>query len=133
MDMIIQNVSEQGSTDISFTTPIDDLVRAREAVEAVVTELGARTWMVDESVAKVSLVGAGMKTNPGVAAQMFQTLADAGVNIDIISTSSIRISAIIGGDKVETAVRALHTAFGLDASEVTAEVSPSASEPGGSK
>ena len=133
VDMIIQNVSEQGTTDISFTTPVDDLVRAREAVEAVVTELGARTWMVDESVAKVSLVGAGMKTNPGVAAQMFQTLADAGVNIDIISTSSIRISAIIGGDKVETAVRVLHTAFGLDASEVTAEVSPSASEPGGSK
>jgi len=123
VDMIIQNVSEKGMTDISFTTPIGDLGRARRTAELVVAELGARDWIVDESIAKVSLVGAGMKTHPGVAAQMFRTLAEADVNIDLISTSSIRISCVIEGDKVGTAVRALHTAFGLDSETVTAEVS----------
>jgi len=128
VDMIIQNVSEDGRTDISFTAPKTDLVRARKAAQDVVTELDARTWSVDEGIAKISLVGAGMKTHPGVAAQMFSTLADAGVNIDMISTSSIRISCVIEGDKVGTAVRALHTSFGLDDDAVTAEVSPGAGE-----
>ncbi len=113
VDMIIQNVSESGATDISFTTPSEDLSRARRAVKDVVSSLQARDWSVDESVAKVSLVGAGMKTHPGVAAKMFRALADAGVNIDMISTSSIRISCVIGADQVEAAVRALHDAFGL--------------------
>jgi aspartate kinase len=81
---------------------------------------------VDESVAKVSLVGAGMKTHPGVAALMFRSLADAGVNLDMISTSSIRISCVIGADQVVTAVRALHEAFGLAQASVTAETSPAA-------
>jgi len=126
VDMIIQNVSEAGTTDISFTTPKEDLVRASRAVQEVVTELGARDWQVDETVAKVSLVGAGMKTHPGVAATMFRALADAGVNLSMISTSSIRISCVIEAAQVETAVRALHTTFGLDAEAVTAEVSPSA-------
>jgi aspartate kinase len=81
---------------------------------------------VDESVAKVSLVGAGMKTHPGVAALMFRSLADAGVNLDMISTSSIRISCVIGADQVVTAVRALHEAFGLATASVTAETSPAA-------
>jgi len=126
VDMIIQNVSEDGTTDISFTTPKEDLVRARRAVEAVVDELGAREYSVDESVAKISLVGAGMKTHPGVAAQMFRSLADAGVNLDMISTSSIRISCVIGADQVQTAVRTLHDAFGLAEDAVTAEVSPAA-------
>lgn len=124
VDMIIQNVSEDGTTDISFTSPKTDLVRARRAAEQVVAELGARTWSVDESIAKISLVGAGMKTHPGVAARMFRTLAEAGVNIDMISTSSIRISCVIEAEKVGTAVRALHSAFGLDSDAVTAEVSP---------
>ena len=128
VDMIIQNVSEDGRTDISFTSPKTDLVRAKQAAEAVVAELEARTWSVDESVAKISLVGAGMKTHPGVAAKMFSTLAEAGVNIDMISTSSIRISCVIEGDKVGTAVRALHTSFGLDSEAVVAEVSPGCGE-----
>ena len=124
VDMIIQNVSEAGTTDISFTVPTDDILRAKRAVADVVAELGAREWSVDESIAKVSLVGAGMKTHPGVAAQMFRTLADAGVNIDMISTSAIRISCVISAEQVDDAVRALHEAFGLAHDEVTAEVSP---------
>jgi len=126
VDMIIQNVSEQGTTDMSFTTPKEDLVRAKRAAEQVVDELGARSWLVDESIAKVSLVGAGMKTHPGIAAQMFRALADAGVNIDMISTSSIRISCVIDGTQVEQAVRALHESFALGEAGVSAEVSPGA-------
>lgn len=126
VDMIIQNVSEAGMTDISFTTPIDDLVRAKRVIEQAVADLGARDWSVDESIAKVSLVGAGMKTHPGVAARMFRSLAEAGVNLSMISTSSIRVSCVIEGDQVERAVRVLHTAFGLDEHAVTAEISPSA-------
>ena len=128
VDMIIQNVSEQGMTDISFTVPKDDLVRARRAVAEAVEELGARDFSIDESVAKVSLVGAGMKTHPGVAAKMFSTLADAGVNLDMISTSPIRISCVISAAQVTDAVLALHEAFGLANDEVTAEVSPAAGD-----
>ncbi len=126
VDMIIQNVSEHGSTDISFTTPEADLPRARVALDRIVEKLGARTWQLDEAVAKVSLVGAGMRTHPGIAAQMFATLAEAGVNLDLISTSPIRISCVISAEQVAEAVRALHTAFGLDADEVSAEIAPSA-------
>ena len=124
VDMIIQNVSEAGATDISFTVPKDDLVRAKRAVSAVCEELKAREWSVDESIAKVSLVGAGMKTHPGISAKMFSTLADAGVNISLISTSPIRISCVISADKVVAAVRALHDAFDLASDEVMSEVSP---------
>ena len=124
LDMIIQNVSEAGTTDISFTVPKDDILRAKRAVADVVAELGAREWSVDESIAKVSLVGAGMKTHPGVSAKMFSTLADANVNIDMISTSPIRISCVISAEQVDEAVRALHAAFGLAHDEITAEVSP---------
>lgn len=124
VDMIIQNVSEAGTTDISFTTPIADLVRARRAAEVVVAELGAREWLVDESIAKVSLVGAGMKTHPGVAAQMFRALSEAGVNIDLIATSTIRITCVVDGNQVETAVRALHRSFGLAEENVTVETVP---------
>jgi aspartate kinase len=126
VDMIIQNVSEAGMTDMSFTTPKDDLPRARRAVAAVVDHLGARDWTLDESIAKVSLVGAGMKTHPGVAAKMFTALAAAGVNLDMISTSTIRITAVISADEVDTAVKALHDAFELGEAEVTAEVIPAA-------
>lgn len=124
VDMIIQNISEAGTTDISFTTPIADLVRARRVAEAVVAELGAREWFVDESIAKVSLVGAGMKTHPGVAAQMFRALSEAGVNIDLIATSTIRITCVVDGHQVETAVRALHRSFGLADANVTVETVP---------
>lgn len=124
IDMIIQNVSEDGTTDISFTAPKDDLARAKRALAELVEELGARTWLVDEGIAKVSLVGAGMRTHPGISAKMFSTLAEAGVNIDLISTSPIRISCVIGAEQVATAVNALHAAFELDNDEITAEVSP---------
>ena len=126
VDMIIQNVSEDGTTDISFTVPKDDLVKARRAVAEVVEELGARSFSIDESIAKISLVGAGMKTHPGVAAKMFSTLADTGVNLDMISTSPIRISCVIAAEQVGDAVRALHDAFELSSDEVTAEVAPAA-------
>jgi aspartate kinase len=128
VDMIIQNVSEAGTTDISFTVPREDLARARRATESIVGKLDARKWTVDESVAKVSLVGAGMKTHPGVAAQMFDSLAEAGVNIDMISTSSIRISAVISEDQAEQAVRALHDTFGLADEAVVAEIAPGCGE-----
>ena len=121
VDMIIQNVSEAGMTDISFTVPQDDLVRAKRAVSDVCNELGAREWSVDEGIAKISLVGAGMKTHPGISAKMFSTLADAGVNIDLISTSPIRISCVISADQVGEAVRALHAAFNLADEDITAE------------
>jgi len=128
VDMIIQNVSEAGMTDISFTVPKTDLVRTRRAADAVVAELGARTWSVDESIAKVSLVGAGMKTHPGVAAQMFRALSDAGVNIDMIATSTIRITCVVDGPQTATAVRALHDSFGLADAEVTVEAVPGCGE-----
>ncbi len=124
VDMIIQNVSEDGLTDISFTAPKDDMPRAKRALEELVAELGARTWLVDDSIAKVSLVGAGMRTHPGISAKMFKTLADAKVNIDLISTSPIRISCVISADQVATAVNALHAAFELDDTEVSSESSP---------
>lgn len=126
VDMVIQNVSEDGHTDISFTTPEADLVRARRAIDTVAEEIGARTWVVDPAVAKISIVGAGMRTNPGVTAKMFTVLADADVNIDLISTSPIRLSCIIALKDVETAVRVLHTAFGLDESDVSEDVASKA-------
>jgi aspartate kinase len=126
VDMIIQNVSEDGNADISFTVPKDDLVRARRAVADVVSQLGAGDFLIDESIAKVSLVGAGMKTHPGIAAKMFSSLADAGVNLDLISTSPIRISCVIAASQITGAVQALHDAFGLSTEEISAEVAPPA-------
>ena len=121
IDMIIQNLSENGQTDISFTTPLADLARVRETGEKVVEELGAREMVVDESIAKLSVVGAGMRSNPGIAAKMFQTLADNDVNISMISTSAIRISVVIKADELERAVSCLHTAFGLDSDDLFEE------------
>jgi aspartate kinase len=114
VDMIVQNVSEHGVTDISFTTPRDDLTTAREVTALLAGEIRAGGVTADEHIARVSLVGAGMKSNPGVAARMFEVLADAGVNIEMISTSAIRISCVVAEDDVELAVQALHSAFGLD-------------------
>jgi aspartate kinase len=114
VDMVIQNVSEEGLTDISFTAPHEDIAHAYRAIEAVADEIGARTWLVDEDVAKISIIGAGMRTHPGVTAKMFSTLADAGINIDLISTSPIRLSCIIALDDTDRAVQVLHQAFGLD-------------------
>ncbi len=113
VDMIVQNTSLHGTTDISFTIPEGDLAASREVAEALLPELGATGVTSDDDVARVSLVGAGMKTHPGVTALTFETLAAAGINIEMISTSSIRISCLIRADQAEAAVRALHAAFSL--------------------
>jgi aspartate kinase len=113
VDMIVQNVSEDGRTDVSFTVPKADLDRARLAIDRVVGEIGAEGYAADSDVGKVSLIGAGMKSHPGVAARMFQTLADASINIEMISTSSIRISCVVRSSDVEKAVRVIHDAFDL--------------------
>ncbi|MCJ7439116.1 MAG: aspartate kinase [Acidimicrobiia bacterium] len=113
VDMIVQNVSTEGHTDISFTVPRDDVARTQKAVEQIVDDLEASGFSADENVGRVSLVGAGMKTHPGVAAAMFETLAQEGVNIEMISTSSIRISCVVASEDVERAVRVLHVAFEL--------------------
>ena len=113
VDMIVQNTSAHGTTDISFTVPSGDLPTSTEVAESLVGELGAAGVSSDAGVARVSLVGAGMKTHPGVTALMFETLAGAGINIEMISTSSIRISCMVRAERVDEAVRLLHTAFGL--------------------
>ncbi len=114
VDMIVQNVSIAGITDISFTVPMADVPTATRLTEALAAEIGATGVIVDEAIGRVSLVGAGMKTHPGIAATVFETLAEAGVNIEMISTSSIRISCVVRMDAVEPAVRVLHEAFHLD-------------------
>ncbi len=111
IDMIVQNVSHDGSTDISFTVPRANLVDAERIAKQVAGEIDAESVDVDAEIAKVSLVGAGMKSHPGVAAKVFETLASAGINIEMISTSTIRISCVVRADDVEAAVRALHAAF----------------------
>jgi len=117
LDMIVQNVptDRPGVTDISFTLDQDQGPTALEALEAAKAELGFQEVIYNESVGKLSLVGAGMKTNPGVSFTFFDALSTAGVNIDMISTSEIRISVITELSKLDEAVRAVHTAFGLDA------------------
>jgi aspartate kinase len=113
VDMIVQNVSTGGHTDISFTVPKEDLDTSLATVEALAAELGATGVTHDAGIARVSLIGAGMKTHPGVAATMFEVLAKEGINIEMISTSAIRISCVIRAELVEQAVCALHDAFGL--------------------
>ncbi len=128
VDMIIQNISEDGITDISFTCPGGDLERARETVERVMPDLRARECVVDEQIAKVSLVGTGMKSSPGVAARAFSTLGDNQINILAISTSPIRLSVVVDESQAAEAVRCLHTAFGLDSDSVFEETQLSAEE-----
>ncbi|NNN02902.1 MAG: aspartate kinase [Acidimicrobiaceae bacterium] len=115
VDMIVQNTGTNGLTAISFTVPKTDVDAAREICDAVAVEIGATNVTTDTGVGRVSLVGAGMKSSPGVTALMFETLYEHGINIEMISTSSIRISCVVRAEKVGEAVRALHTAFGLDA------------------
>jgi aspartate kinase len=114
VDMIIQNEpeSEGSRADMSFTIPRDDLHLARQALEPIATELGMEI-LTDEAMGKVSIVGAGMKTHPGVAAKVFTTLGEQDINIEMISTSPIRISCVVRGDRVPDAVKALHSAFEL--------------------
>jgi aspartate kinase len=117
VDMIVQNVGHGGETDLSFTVPQAELGKTKKALEGVVRELGARELTTDASVAKVSIVGAGLHNAPGYAARMFGTLADAGVNIEMISTSEVRITCMIAEHELETALRALHDAFELERPE----------------
>ncbi len=114
VDMIVQNVSDHGVTDISFTVPREALDVATSITSEIAGDIGAAGVTTDARIGKVSLVGAGMKSNPGVAATMFQTLADAGINIEMISTSAIRLSCVVDEPDIERSVQVLHTAFGLD-------------------
>ncbi|KUL55063.1 aspartate kinase [Streptomyces sp. NRRL S-1521] len=116
IDMVVQNVSaaSTGLTDISFTLPKAEGRKAIDALEKTRSAIGFDSLRYDDQIAKISLVGAGMKTNPGVTATFFEALSDAGVNIELISTSEIRISVVTRADDVNEAVRAVHTAFGLD-------------------
>jgi aspartate kinase len=117
VDMIVQNIGHGGATDLSFTIPQVELAKTKRILEPVARELGFREMTTDSSVAKVSIVGAGIQNAPGYAARMFAALAKAGVNIEMISTSEIRITTIIAEDALETAVRALHEAFELERPE----------------
>ena len=113
VDMIVQNTSTRGLTDISFTVPKDDMKAALEVMKAVGPEIGAQDAYADSDIGRVSLIGAGMKSHPGVTATMFETLAKEGINIEMISTSAIRISCVVRQEDVEKAVKALHEAFEL--------------------
>ncbi len=117
IDMIVQNVSvaSTGRTDVTFTCPQGSVAKATAALEAVREQIGFESLMTDEGIAKVSLVGAGMRSHPGVSATFFKSLADAGINVEMISTSEIRISIVTRAELATPAVQALHTAFGLDA------------------
>ena len=113
VDMIVQSVSAEGSTDMTFTVGRADLARAQAILDA--HSVGALTVVTDQDVAKISVVGVGMRSHAGVANTMFSTLAAKGINIEVISTSEIKVSVLIGAEYTELAVRALHTAYGLDA------------------
>lgn len=117
VDMIVQNVSAAatGRTDVTFTCPQGTAQRAMQALSDRRDDIGFETLTVDDQIAKVSLVGAGMRSHPGVSATFFQALADADVNVEMISTSEIRISVVTRVEEAQQAVQAVHTAFGLDA------------------
>jgi aspartate kinase len=114
VDMIVQNVSDHGVTDISFTVPKSHLAGATEVCQQLAGDIGAQGVTSDRDIARVSIIGAGMKSHPGVAATMFEVLAGAGINIEMISTSAIRTSCVVREGQIEEAVQNLHTAFGLD-------------------
>jgi aspartate kinase len=113
IDMIVQNVSDHGLATISFTMPKTDLAVARPILQETANEVGAQGVVTDPDIAKVSLIGAGMKSHPGVAADMFDVLAENDINLEIISTSSIRVSCVVRASEVDRAVRAIHERFGL--------------------
>ncbi|WP_307816466.1 aspartate kinase [Nocardioides limicola] len=124
IDMIVQNVSAAATnrTDISFTLPRTDGQAAMEALAGIQDVVGYEKLLYDDKIGKVSLIGAGMRSHPGITAKFFTALAEAGVNIDMISTSEIRISVVVADEQVDAAVAATHTAFDLDADEVQAVV-----------
>ncbi len=114
VDMIVQNISHEGKTDLTFTMPKEDLIRSGDAIRRIVADIGAEGFSADSDIAKLSLIGAGMKTDPGVAAEMFAALAEAGINIEMISTSSIRISCVVRLFEINRAVTLIHERFGLE-------------------
>jgi aspartate kinase len=124
IDMIVLNVcgASTNRTDISFTLPKTDGRKALDALGAIQADLGFEALRYDDGIGKVSLIGAGMRSHPGVSAKFFGALADANVNIDMISTSEIRISVVVREANVDAAVTAVHSAFELDATEVEAVV-----------
>lgn len=124
IDMIVQNISaaDTGTTDISFTCPESDAQRAVQALQAAKEGIGFESLQFEDQIGKLSLVGSGMRSHPGVSATLFQALADAGINIEMISTSEIRVSVVTRDDQLDEAVRAVHSAFGLDTSEGEAVV-----------
>jgi aspartate kinase len=124
LDMVVQNVSAASTnlTDISFTLPRDDGQSAMTALSRIKDEVGYDSLLYDDQIGKVSLIGAGMRSHPGITARFFSALAAAGVNIEMISTSEIRISVIVDQGQVDDAVAATHTAFELDSDEVEAVV-----------
>ena len=124
IDMIVQNVSAvaTGRTDISFTLPRDDGQSAMTTLRRLQESMGFESLLYDDRIGKVSLIGAGMRSHPGVTARFFSALADAGVNIEMISTSEIRISVVVDQDEVDLAVTATHKAFELDSDQVEAVV-----------
>jgi aspartate kinase len=115
VDMIVQNISADGTTDMTFTVGKADLPRARLALEGIRPAIGYAALLEDPNVAKISVVGVGMRSHAGVANTMFRALADKAINIQVISTSEIKVSVLIAAEYTELAVRALHTAYGLDA------------------
>ncbi len=115
VDMIVQNISEDGMTDMTFTVGRSDLPRAQQALASAKPQIGYADLLADTNVAKISVVGVGMRSHAGIASTMFRALADKGINIQVISTSEIKVSILIAADYTELAVRALHTAYGLDA------------------
>jgi aspartate kinase len=115
VDMIVQNISEDGMTDMTFTVGRSDLPRAQQALALAKPQIGYADLLADTNVAKISVVGVGMRSHAGIASTMFRALADKGINIQVISTSEIKVSILIAADYTELAVRSLHTAYGLDA------------------
>lgn len=114
VDMIVQNVGAQGATDFTFTVHRNEYAKTKKILEKSIQEMGAGELTGDDKIAKISLVGVGMRSHAGVASRMFDTLAKEGVNIEMISTSEIKISVVVAEKYLELAVRALHTAFELD-------------------
>jgi aspartate kinase len=117
VDVIVQNVAEDGTTDLTFTVHRNESLKAEKILRKIAEDMGARQVVVDSKIAKVSIVGVGMRSHAGIAAKMFQTIADNNINIQLITTSEIKISVVIEEKYIELAVRALHTAFDLDAPE----------------
>jgi aspartate kinase len=116
VDMIVQNVADDGkSTDMTFTVPRDDLARTLAVIEEAADKIGYRDVLSDDNVVKISVIGVGMRSHAGIASSMFTALAQKGINIQVISTSEIKISVLIGADYTELALRTLHSVYGLDA------------------